>query len=511
MNSKRITSLTLAALMLLSAGLTGCSDSAQPETETDPISETAPADTAETDAVTGETERRDAKDALPELNFNDATVTVCYPNEKYYEQWDIVGTDNSGDAILDEVWNRNRAVEERLGIKFNLVPTQGHDLTTLQNEMKNLAFTGSDDYDIVTGTANTIVTQSLYSYMYELSDLNYLDINQPWWRKSAIEELALEEGQYRYLMGDHTLNNYLKCGVVYYNKDIYTEAFGDPEDMYRIILDGAWTYDKMTEMTAAAYVDKNGDGKQNPGDTYGLMVPSGLYECALHMVYGCDLDTYSRTAEGTIDLSPFNNERVFNTIEKINKLCHQTTGVFESNQSIDNSLKYFSDNYSLFYTGRLSNAVNAAFREMESDYGILTMPKYDEEQQDYISLIHTSTTVTCIPKAISLDKMDMLGAVLEAWASEAYRKVLTPFIESAMKAKYSRDELSGQVIDIIFDDPIISFLDMYSSNTGSILYRAVLDNISLGTNNYSSAISSGLRSGQKTMDKYLSKILEADD
>ncbi len=510
MNHRKIISLLLAALMLLSAGMTGCSDSAESETGADHTGETASQEPVETESVTGETERSQAKDELPDLDFDGAVVTVCYPNEKYYEQWDIVGTDNSGDAILDEVWNRNRAVEERLGITFNLVPTQGHDLTTLQNEMKNLAFTGSDDYDIVTGTANTIVTQSLYSYMYELSDLKYLDISQPWWRESAIEELALEEGQYRYLMGDHTLNNYLKCGVIYYNKDLYTEGFGDPEDMYQIVLDGAWTYDKMTEMTAAAYIDKNGDGKQNPGDTYGLMVPSGLYECALHMVYGCDLDTYNRTGEGTIDLSPFNNERVFNTIEKINKLCHNTVGVFESNQSIDNSLQYFSDNYALFYTGRLSNAVNATFREMESDYGILTMPKYDEAQEDYISLIHTSTTVTCIPKAVALDKIDMLGAVLESWASEAYRKVLTPFIESAMKAKYSRDELSGQVIDIIFDDPIISFLDMYSSNTGSILYTAVMDNISKGTNTFSSSISSGIRSAQKTIDKYLSKILEAD-
>ena len=502
---------SVSVLLLLSMMLgivTSCSETV-PE-ETDPVTETAPAETDAETTVTGETERSQAKDDLPELDFDGETVTICYPNEKYYEQWDVIGADNSGDVIHDAIWRRNQTVEDRLDIRFNIVPTQGNNLQTLQDEMKNLAFTGSDDYDIVTGTANTIITQSLYSYMYELSDLKYLDITKPWWRTSAIEELALEEGNFRFLMGDHTLNNYLKCGVVYYNKDIYTEVYGDPEEMYQTVLDGKWTYDKFTELTAGAYIDKNGDGKENPGDTYGLMVPTGMYEAALHMVYGCDIDTYQRTADRTIDLSPFNNERVFNTVEKINKLVRSTAGVFESDKGIDSSLQYFSDNYALFYTGRLSNAVNAAFREMESDYGILTMPKYDEAQQDYVSLIHTSTTVTCIPKAVAADRYDMLGAVLEAWAAEAYRSVITPFIESAMKAKYSRDALSGQVIDIIFDDPIISFLDMYSSNTGSVLYTAVMDNIAQGTNTFSSSIASGLRGGQKVMDKYLSKVLESD-
>ena len=42
-----------------------------------------------------------------------------------------------------------------------------------------------------------------------------------------------------------------------------------------------------------------------------------------------------------------------------------------------------------------------------------------------------------------------VSAVLEALASESYRKVYTAYYESALKAAYNRDDLSAQMLDII--------------------------------------------------------------
>lgn len=519
MQTKKVRILSILLAAILSAGaLVSCSGGKEnPNTPGTSAPTSGAADTTAPsggeDTTPGTTARSEAKDNLPaDLKFDGETINVIYRNEEWYANWDMIGTDNSGDIIWDAIWQRNINVEERFGITLNIQPTTATGLNNVANELKQLVFAGSDEYDIICSTANTTVQQSLYPYLYELSEMENLDITQPWWRTAGIGELSFDGKHYRYLMGDNTLNDYLKCGVVFYNKDIYEASSGGSADaMYQTVLDGEWTYDKLAELTEAAYSDANGSGAEDAGDTFGLMLPKGYAEATLHMVYGCDIETYKRGDDGLPDLSVFNNEHTIAIIDKLNQICHQTKGVYLSDKSIDQSPSYFAENNSLFWTGRLSNAVSAVMREMESDYGVLPMPKFDKEQKDYITLIHTSATVTCVPKSVSASRASMIGAVLEGWASEAYRTVITPFIESALKLKYSRDALSGQVIDIVFENPEISFVAMYGANMNNVIDTAVLNLISAGKNNFSSVMAKLLTPSQKTLSNYIDKNVTADN
>jgi hypothetical protein len=341
--------------------------------------------------------------------------------------------------------------------------------------------------------------------------VEYLDITSPWWRTSAIEELSFDGKTYRYLMGDNTINDYLKCGVLYYNKDIYTDVTqADADELYRIVLDGAWTWDKMAELSALAYSDVNGDGVAAKGDRFGLMIPATVAEATPHFVFSCDITTHSRNEDGTISLAAMNNERTVAVIDKINQVVRQTTGSYICDKGIDYGQEYFAENAALLWAGRLTNVRTDAMREMESDYGILPMPKLNEDQEKYITYIHNSATITCLPKTVPDNRIDMVGAFLEGWAAEAYRTVLTPFIETAMKMKYSRDALSGQVIDIIFDDPTISFVDMYNSNVNGIYNSVIASYVNNGTNNFASAVAKMMSASQKGLDLYLKQIRDAD-
>ena len=310
-------------------------------------------------------------------------------------------------------------------------------------------------------------------------------------------------------MGDNTLNDYLKCGVIYYNKDIYTDVTqADADEMYQLVLDGAWTWDKLIELTAMAYADLNGDGVENVGDQFGLMLP--MNDATDHMVLSCDIETFTRTAEGGVDFSVINNEKIVTVIDKLIDVYNNTDGVWKSDKSIDASPAYFAENVSMLYTGRLTNAVSATMREMESDYGILPMPKYDADQKDYITYIDESATVTCVLKTVPDSRIEMVGATLEGWAAEAYRTVLTPFIETALKMKYSRDALSGQVIDIVFNNCYISFPIMYNANMNSLFNTAIISPINSGKNNFSSVMAKLLGPAQKSIDKYITDIVGAD-
>lgn len=514
MNNKRILSAFLAAVMSLGV-LVSC---ASGDTAGD---DTTPAVTGGSDTVVTEpaeettTGRENAKDNIPaDLRFDGETVSMIYRNENndYYGQWDMVGTDNSGDVIFDAVWQRNLNVQDRFGITLNIQPTQATGLSNVANELKNLVFSGSDEYDIICSTSNTTIAQSLYPYLYELSGVAHLDIEQPWWRTDAIMGLSFDGEHYRYLMGDNTLNAYLRCGVIYYNKDIYTNVTqSDADELYQTVIDGAWTYDTLSELTAQAYADLNGDGVENVGDQFGLMMPKGHTEAIPHMAFGCGIETLTFTDEGKIDLSPFNNEKNIAVMDKLIALIHETAGVYESDKSIDASPAYFAENNSLFYAGRLSNAASATMREMESDYGILPMPKYDAEQQEYITFIHNAAVVTCVPKTVSDARIGMVGAVLEGLASESYRSVITPFIETALKMKYSRDALSGQVIDIIFDTAMVDLMYYYNENMNKLFTTALQNPVAAGKNNFASVVAKLLSPAQKSLDKYLDEVLSADE
>lgn len=513
--NRRILSALLAAILSLGT-LVACASDDEGKKPSDTSGSTvttsggeATGDVVDENTTTG---REGAKDNVPEsLKYDGQQVNVVYRNEDWYLKWDCIGTDNSGEVIQDLIWERNRKVEDRFGFTLNILPTQATGAANVASELKNLAFSGSDEYDVIVSTGNTTVQQSLYPYLYELSDVPHLDITQPWWRTSAIESLSFDGEHYRYLMGDNTLNDYLKCGVVYYNKEIYADVTkNDMDALYQTILDGEWTWDVLSELSSSAYIDLNGDGVENVGDQFGLMLPKGYGEASPHMVLACDPALSTKTKDGGIDLSTINDEKNIAIIDLLNKVIHESTGVYQSDKTIDGSPTYFAEDNSLFWTGRLSNAVSATMREMESEYGILPMPKYSAEQEEYITMIHSSATVTCLPKSVSNDRIEMVGAFLEGWSSEAYRTVITTFIESAMKLKYSRDALSGQVIDIVFDNPRLVFEDMYGDNMNNIFSTAVANQVNSGKNQFSSYMAKLLSPAQKTLNTYLEEIVNAD-
>lgn len=433
---------------------------------------------------------------------------MVYRNENTYLKWDAVGTDNSGDIVHDAIWKRNQNVEDRFGFTLNIQPTKTKGLAKVTDELKTLVFSGSQEFDVIVSTGNSTVSNSLYPYLYELSNVPHLDIEQPWWKTNAIKEMSFDGKNYRYLMGDIMLVDYLKCGVFYYNKDIYTNVTkADPDEMYRLVLDGKWTWDKVCELSASGYVDVNGDGVSNVGDQFGMMFPvNGVTDA---MVIGCDVELFARK-EGGIDLSVMNNERVISVIDKLISAANNTDGVWISDLTADKSPPYFAKNYSMLYLGRLNNAVTADMRDMQADYGILPMPKLEAEQEEYITYIDDSATVACVPKSVADDRIEMVGAFLEGWGSEAYRTVITPFIESAMKAKYSRDELSGQSIDIIFNNGNVSFLMMYNKSMNSIFDKAIAECVDNGQNNFASVMAELLVPAQNSIDTYIKEILAAD-
>jgi len=105
---------------------------------------------------------------------------------------------------------------------------------------------------------------------------------------------------------------------------------------------------------------------------------------------------------------------------------------------------FFSDRLMIMPTllGHIKN-----MRDMDTDFGVIPYPKWDENQQEYLTTSHGGYNVFGIP--IDAKNPGMSGAVLEALCAESSNTVVPAFYETALKTKFARDEESSDMLDII--------------------------------------------------------------
>lgn len=494
---KKSLSAFLAALMLLSALASCAQDGGEQQSDTTPALTDA-ATTAPEETTPEDTGRASTKDSLPaDLNFDGLPVHIhSFESEKY----DIIGMEeDSGDVVYDAVYHRTLSVADRLNVEIewaDSVTTKWQDFSA---ELNSTILAGDDAWQIVYAMGNSTIQSNRGNLFMDLSDAKYLDYSQPWWWVEAMEEVSLDGKERKYLVGDLALSNYLRSGCYFFNKALHEDVFGDPDELYKTVIDGDWTYDKLAEMSAEAYQDVNGDGVVNEGDVYGVII--GNPEYLKHSEYGTDVQHYYRRDDG-YPVIEYDLDRAQIAVEKIYSLLFETTGNMYQTEYLKNSV--FSEGSLFFFPNQLLQAFSADLREMEDDYGIIPYPKLDENQEEYENLLHNSSNYVTIP--ITCEHPDEVGAVIEAMCAESYRSVVEVFYETALKTKYSRDSYSGQCIDIIRDVTKKNLAYEYDGQFGSgVLIATCVRN---GGTNFSSLYAKSAATSNKVIEKTVAKLLK---
>ena len=149
-------------------------------------------------------------------------------------------------------------------------------------------------------------------------------------------------------------------------------------------------------------------------------------------------------------------ERLYDLFYQENRSCLLTNGADQCTM--------FANGQILFLTAIIMHAPNY-MRDMEDTYIALPMPKYDETQQSYYTIISpASSMVFGIPSSVS-DK-EFASVIFDALSYEGNQKVIPAFFEASMKKKYSRDQLTAQVFDLLRESTYIDFGIVYDGNVG---------------------------------------------
>ncbi len=459
---KRILAAALLLCLLFSAAACGGGSETNTPSQTasaagtDAAGTTAPAET--------ELTRENAVSAVPDMDLKGITVKIGYIDANRYRE-DIIGAD-SGDVVEESVYMRNLEVEEKLKIKLEPVITETA-ASSNATPFVNAVTAGDHLFDLYNGLQTYTVKHVTKGYFHNLIDDKYIDFDAPWWNMEYMNEFTIGNKSRYFLFGDITNGLLRNAGCVYFNKDIMKDNFGKSgDDIYNTVFEGKWTFDVFYNYCNEVYKDLNGNGVRDTGDLFGLV--AGTAKSVEAYQYPCLITTTSRDKDG-IPYITLNNERTVSFVEKLYKLYFEDAG-FEktiSDSEIDTIMvNGFKDNSHLFMPSWFY--LSAYLRDMESDFGIIPYPKLDEEQKEYKSLVHNGTTMFCVPVTIPAERADVIGAILEEMAVGAYRRITPAYFDTALKEKYSRDNTSSQMLEMIYANTYTNFGYCYSANLNEI-------------------------------------------
>ena len=376
--------------------------------------------------------------------------------------------EENGDIVNDSLYRRNQRVQSDLDVNFKFIDIALQASGDFGRMVRNSVTSGSDDYDMLFGVQYDAVQLSTAGVFANLRDVPYINLDNPWWpSKNIQEELTIGKDTLYFLTGDISLNFVRNMGCAYFNKQVYEDNFGNPDDMYKTVLDGKWTMDKFAEMVKPMYKDLNGDGTSDDGDQYGCaVITSNITD---HLTYAAGVRVTERDENG-IPYFVMNNERTVSFVEKLHNLFYANEGVTVFVSAEETNLvkipEKFMRNELLFVLGWFYTS--ELLRNMPADYGIIPYPKYDEAQPTYLSLAHDIVPLYCVPTTCT--KPEAVGAILEAMSFESYKTLLPAYYEIALKLKYTRDTVEDAftIIDMIHDNCTTDFAYVYNYSLNNI-------------------------------------------
>ena len=392
-----------------------------------------------------------AKDSIPEdFDMEGQTVGIFYA--QHIEDY-AIGYEEEEDIVFSKIYERNQSVQKRLNCKLEFISSGTTQWNDVPDVLKQGIMANDGSFEVVFTTNNTVTQEKLFNYFQDVNNSEYIDLYERWWYYDAIEETSVDGYGMRLLYGDISIATLGNAGAIYYNKDLYEQYLSNGqgnEYLYQVVLDGKWTLEYFKELAKRSHIELGPDG--NDGDIFAFMMIR-FGEPLHYFPVSCDVQYYTRDDRG-MPIIAYDRDKAVKVLELLYNMLYVDNSAFlvfpdMAGQEI-NYPNYFENGRLIFNLGTLSNVLSDSMREMQSDYGILPYPKYDEFQQEYISFMANGTVLTGIPVSVKEDRANgTVSAVVEALASESYRHVAVAFYETALKGAYSRDDTASQMMDII--------------------------------------------------------------
>ena len=350
---------------------------------------------------------------------------------------------SSPDVVDDAIYKRNLAVSDEFNVEFNFIVSSQWNYET---DALDSILAGSDDYDLIVPHARAAFVYANSKTLLDWNSISAINLDQSWWDQDARANFSMNYKLY-VMDGDISYQCTGATCAMLFNKALITDL--NTEYPYELVNDGSWTFEKFTEYAKMGKSDINGDGTYTiENDRFGYITSS--YGGPIQVLYAAGQKILSKDTDD-IPYITLNTPQTVDTIDWFFGLEDDNTAYFFREMAAEVAVTklqprdVFKENRAMFMDVNICDI--SILRDSETDFGIVPWPKYDESSSRYYSNVDAGTNLFCIP--VTATDPERTGAVLEALCAEGQRKVLPSYYEIALKTKYSRDDESEAMLDLI--------------------------------------------------------------
>ena len=461
-------SLLLALLMLLSvtAVFAGCGETQEgPE-----VGQTGNVTTNAEDESVEEDHRFD------NVNYNGRefriyTSTNISTMGKGNSNFLIEGTgETDGGLVNDAVLERNIQVEDLLGVELEFTQI---DLAynAVAADIRRFTTSGTDEYDLV--------INDIYAYAELLIEGNFrnvldedcvFDFERPYWYKDYMDDLRLMDGYQYVLAGDYFIDILRDAHLLLLNKQIYMDHYNRKADeLYDVVTNFEWTYEKMNEVISDMYTDKNLNGTKDKGDQFGFMEPE-FWGGSIPFSVSGNPTFISRDEDGYPTVVLHEGDRANQLANAMGTLFNNDSASVALTTDADLLTAFTQDECLIVGYQRLGSLENAILRQMEGDAAVLPYPMLFASDKKYTTSAHDTTEMGAI-MATSTD-LAFISTVVEVLNRETAKILIPVYYKECLQVQCVDDEKAAAIIDIIHDNFDNSFILAYNLPLGSVMLQS---------------------------------------
>lgn len=462
-NSIRLISILLAVLLAFTC--VACATQQENDTDTDA------ADTAVTGGDTKAEEDEGETLDVPLKNY-DTTATFLSLSNLEWTINEVWVENDSADPIESAVFNRNLMIKDDYGITVKTNAVEAAQITSqVAAEFKS----NTQDHIAIADALMDMVVYSRKGLVYDLCDVPNIDLTKSWWDNKAVEGLSIGNHVF-YATGDIMITDNDATFILMFNKSIMNnknilssidQGGKNNTTIYEMVDNHEWTFDMMLQMEKLAsdqkdvldpYADQVGFAMTG-NVPFSLLYGGGFVSCVKDED---DLPKYALD----VDLAAQICDQAFKIYGDKSLVANMDTGgegVFE------NGKQCFGGGHALFF-GEVLQCVSR-LRGYDVDFGVIPYPMLTENQKDYYTVMNPIGGMVAIPAALSEDKAELAGALLEIMAAKSQKtgtgtnSLTTAYYDITLLAKGTKDAESEPMIDLILRNRVYDLGYVYGWGT----------------------------------------------
>ncbi len=487
---KRLTSTLLLIAMLASMTACGEKTSDTPADTADPSVQTA-----EIAEEPQETEEERILPDIPDTTYNGQEL--CFLSRevtdaivRYYSE--ISSAEMNGEVMNDAIFERTARLETTYDIKI-VDETAGDVSATYSNSY----LAGEQNWDVIIPGFSAALGLAKNGYNADWKQIEHIDLDKPWWDSSAAKSMEIGGSVYSVIGSMNTWTDSHTYAVVF-NKELAVDFEVNPYEMVR---GNTWTLDNFSAILEKVGHDLDGNGELDHNDRYGAVGENfnfPLFMLASNVI----LVTPDEEGYPTLNIT----EKFYTVAEKVcdilcsNNYMRAETLTGKVDDVWGTGLRgNFRAGNSLFYVGGIEQLL--IFRDLDTDIGLLPMPKYDEAQENYHHSFSTTwASIMVIPRNSSTT--DFTGHMLEAMNADSYYTTSVAYYDVVLSGKAMRDKDSCEMLDIIRASRTIDPELAYSFLGVTGIYNTALNSRS------TDALASSVQRSQKAAEKLIERFVE---